>query len=209
MLGSLKTILNKNVLLIKIGKFLNTKRGVTVLVFLGAGVLLSSFWFPYWSLNLQAPQYPEGLKIHVYMDHVEGDVREVDILNHYVGMRSLEDAAKFERQFAWYGLILLVLGAVLVIPMSRKIYKVFYLPPLLFIGGFIGDLFYWLYQAGHDLNPDAPVNINPFTPTLLGKGEVGQFKTFAFFSTGFWIAILGIVIIFYALKKKKHLSLRT
>lgn len=183
--------------------FLQTKRGISLLVLSGASILLLSFWFPYWSLDLHAPQYPDGLKIRIYMDHVEGDVREVNILNHYIGMASLDDAAKFEREFAWYGLLLLALGAALIIPIGRKSHKIFYLPPIIFLLGFIADLFYWLYQAGHDLNPDAPVNITPFTPTILGKGEIGQFKTIALFSTGFWLAILGTVIIFYALGKKK------
>ena len=187
----------------KLKIFLQTKKGFNCLIILGAAILLTSFWFPYWSLNLQAPQYPNGLKIHIYMDHVEGDVSEVNILNHYIGMSSLDDAAKFERKFAWYALLLLALGAVLLIPISRKIYKVFYLPPILFLLGFIADLFYWLYSAGHDLNPNAPVNINPFTPTILGKGQIGQFKTFAFLSSGFWLAILSTIIIFYALGKRK------
>lgn len=192
-------------LITKLQMFLQTKRGVSTLVFLGAAILLSSFWFPYWNLDLRAPQYPDGLKIQIYMDHVEGDVSEVNILNHYIGMGSLDDAAKFERQIAWYVLVLLTLGAVLVIPIGRKVYKIFYLPPVIFLLGFVGDLFYWLYQAGHDLNPDAPVRITPFTPAILGVGEIGQFKTIAFFSTGFWMAVLGTIVIFYALGKKKAL----
>lgn len=187
----------------KLKAFFQTKRGVSLLMVLGASILLLSFWLPYWSLDLHAPQYPDGLKIRIYMDHVEGDVREVNLLNHYIGMASLNDAAQFEREFAWYGLLLLALGAVLIIPIGRKSHKIFYLPPIVFLLGFIADLFYWLYQAGHDLNPDAPVNIAPFTPTLFGKGQIGQFKTIALFSTGFWLAILGTVIIFYALGKKK------
>src|SRR5690606_26184411 len=122
-------------------------------------ILFSSFYFPYWNLHLKAPQYPQGLHLSVYMDHVEGDVTEVNLLNHYIGMSSLDDAAQFERRIAWYAILLLSLGAFLIIPIGRKVYKALYLPPILFLLGFMGDLFYWLYQAGHRLNPDAPVRI--------------------------------------------------
>ncbi len=188
---------------LRIKRFFHTKVGISLLVCTGSLVLISSFWFPYWSLNLKAPQYPNGLQLYVYMDHVEGDVNEVNILNHYIGMASLDEAAQFERRFAWYGLLFLALGAVLVIPIGRKVYKVFYVPPILFLLGFIGDLFFWLYKAGHDLNPDAPVDIAPFIPTMFGTGKIGQFSTVAYFGMGFWIAVTGTLIIFYAIGKKK------
>lgn len=183
--------------------FFKTKIGVTTLVLLGAVLLLVSFYFPYWNMDLRAPQYPEGLKLSVYLDHVEGDVSEINILNHYIGMGAIDKAAEFERRYAWFGLVALAVGAMLVLPVGRKVYKVFYLPPFLFLGGFIGDFFYWMHRFGHELNPDAPVRIKPFTPTLLGSGTIGQFKTFALFGSGFWLAVLAFAIMFYAIAKKK------
>lgn len=187
----------------KFREFAGTKRGVTVLTVIGALLLLLSFRSPYWNLTLVAPQYPQGLKLSIYMDHVEGDVSEVNILNHYIGMGHLDEAAQFEREYAWYGLLVLALGAMLVIPVGRKVYGVFYAPPFLFLGGFLGDLFYWLYRAGHQLNPDAPVHVKAFTPVLLGSGKIGQFHTFAAFGTGFWIAVAGSALLFYAIAGKK------
>lgn len=183
--------------------FLSTKLGITTLVFLGAALIVFSFWFPYWNLTLKAPQYPKGLHISVFMDHVEGDVSEVNILNHYIGMKSLDEAAQFERRFAWAGLLLFALGAFLILPIGRKLYKILYIPPIIFLIGFVADMFYWLYDAGHNLNPDAPVNITPFTPVMVGKGQIGQFSTLAFFGSGFFIVLAGILLIIYAITKKK------
>lgn len=174
-----------------------------MLTLLGSCILIFSFYFPYWNLTLKAPQYPQGLNLSIYMDHVEGDTAEVNLLNHYIGMSSLDNSAQFERRIAWYAILALSIGAFLVIPVGRKTYKVFYLPPLFFLAGFIGDLFYWLYQAGHNLNPDAPVTIKAFTPTLLGKGQIGQFITSASFGSGFWIAVLATVLIFFVIGRKK------
>lgn len=192
----------------KIRVFLMTKAGITALITFGVALILSSFYLPYWQLTLKAPQYPQGLHLSVYMDHLEGDVSEVNILNHYIGMKSLEEAAKFERRFAWYGLLIFALGAFLIIVVGRKSFKILYIPPILFIIGFIADLFYWLYDAGHSLNPDAPVDIKPFTPIIIGPGKIGQFSTLATFGWGFIVALLGIAIIFYSIAKKKAICQR-
>lgn len=188
----------------KIKIFFTTKLGISTLVLIGSALIICSFWFPYWNLTLKAPQYPTGLRLHVYMDHIEGDVSEVNILNHYIGMKSLNDAAQLERRFAWLGILAFALGAFLILPIGRKLYKVLYIPPIVFLVGFVADMFYWLYDAGHNLNPDAPVNISPFTPAMLGRGEIGQFSTLAFFGSGFFIVLTGILVIVFAITKKKR-----
>lgn len=183
--------------------FLQTRLGVTLMVLFGAGLFLVSFYFPYWNLELKAPQYPDGLHLSVYMDHVAGDVTEVNLLNHYIGMSSLDSAAQLERRFAWHALLLLAIGSLLVIPLGKKNHTVLYLPPIGFLVGFIGDMFFWLYRAGHQLNPDAPVRIKPFTPLILGTGKIGQFVTHAYFGSGFWIFIVATGIVFYGIGRKK------
>ena len=74
------------------------KRFLLPTVILGAAafLLLTSIFLPYWKLTLMAPQYPEGLKMEAYVNHISGDVDEIDGLNHYIGMRSLKEAAELE-----------------------------------------------------------------------------------------------------------------
>ncbi len=166
-------------------------------VVLGISCLLASYYLPYWNLWLKAPQYPHGLKMKVYLNHVEGDTREVDLLNHYIGMRSLEDSAIKEKHYAWYVILLFSLGALLIFPAEHYLYRALFVPPILFFVGFIADLFYWLHRAGHDLSPDAPVHLRPFTPRILGEGKIGQFLTFAMFGSGFWLAVIACSILGY------------
>jgi hypothetical protein len=196
----MEALRNKHVL--RLAGFSQTRVGVAALTLLGSILLMLSFYLPYWNLHLKAPQYPEGLNVTIYMDHVAGDVSEVNLLNHYIGMPHLDAAAQFERRFAWYGLLAVALGAMLVIPAGRKASKLFYLPPTLFLLGFASDLFYWLYRAGHRLSPDAPVHVKPFTPILLGSGQIGQFHTSAWFGSGFWLAVAATVLLFYAIGRK-------
>ncbi len=80
-------------------------------------LLVVSIFMPYWRLTLNAPQYPKGLTIQAYLNRLEGDVAEIDGLNHYIGMRPLDEAAQFERSISIIGVIavaLLILAAVYV-----------------------------------------------------------------------------------------------
>ena len=153
---------------------------------------------------MQAPQYPKGLHIYTYLDHVEGNTREINIINHYIGMGKIDSAAKFERRISWCVILLLALGGVLVSSIRFKINRIFYLPPILFVIGFLADFTYWMYRFGHNLNPNAPITfVKPFMPTLFGTGKIGQFMTTAYFSTGFWMVVVATFLFIFALIKRR------
>ena len=60
-------------------------------IFMVAGLLLVvSMYLPYWQMKLTAPQYPKGLYTIVYVNRLEGDIAEIDELNHYLGMPKLD-----------------------------------------------------------------------------------------------------------------------
>lgn len=60
---------------------------------------------------------------------------------------------------------------------------------------FLGDLYYWLYQYGHRLDPYAPIRIRPFTPPLLGTGRIAQFQAVASLEVGFWIVLAAALFV--------------
>ena len=62
---------------------------------------VASLFQPWWQFTLYAPQYPQGLDdSSSRLTGVTGDVREIDMLNHYIGMAHLALAAPTERQLA-------------------------------------------------------------------------------------------------------------
>src|SRR5262245_59091398 len=63
-----------------------------LLLLVAAAALLVSQRYPFWNMKLAAPQYPRGLFLAVYPDHIAGDVDEIDGLNHYIGMRKIGTA---------------------------------------------------------------------------------------------------------------------
>lgn len=162
----------------------------TVTLSLARIALLCSLFFPYWHMKLDAPQYPKGLYLNAYVNRLEGHVREINSLNHYIGMRPLEQAATLEKATAVWAIIAMVLlveGATYV---HSKWAVLFVLPAVLFPAGFLVDLHLWMSHFGQNLDPKAPLSssVKPFTPPILGVGVIGQFKTIAWMGWGLWLA---------------------
>lgn len=175
-----------------------TRYMIPTLLFVAAAVLLiSSIFLPYWQLTLHAPQYPKGLTVQAYVNRVEGDVSEIDGLNHYIGMRPLAEAAAFEKSISIYGILgvaLLILAAVFVHTWWAALLA---LPALLLPVIFLLDLQYWLAHFGTNLDPTAALSssVDPFVPPVLGEGIIAQFSTWAEPAIGMWFAIAASVLI--------------
>jgi hypothetical protein len=164
----------------------------TTLFLLAALLLLVSIFLPYWEMTLFAPQYPKGLTVQAFLNDIQGDVSEIDGLNHYIGMRPLAEAASFEKSISVIGvtvLALLVLAAVFV---HNRWAALLALPALLFPVIFLLDLQYWLANFGTNLDPTAALSssVKPFVPKVLGVGMIAQFKTEARPAAGLWLAII-------------------
>ncbi len=175
---------------------------IPTLLFAAAAILLIiSIFQPYWSLTLHAPQYPGGLTVQTYLNRLEGDVDEIDGLNHYIGMRPLNEAAQFERSISIIGVAavaLLILAAIFV---RTKWVVLLTLPALLFPAIFLADLQYWLANFGQNLDPHAPFSssIKPFTPPVLLEGKIAQFRTWAEPELGLWLATAAALLILIGL----------
>ena len=165
---------------------------------LGAGVLAgalfaASFFVPWWQFWLYAPQYPKGLSLVISLTGMGGDVGEIDVLNHYIGMKHLAGAAPMERHLAGYGVAAIAVTTLVMLAVSgRKLNMFVAMPAIAFPVVFVADSFYWLYSFGHQLDPHAPLKIGAFTPQMFGNGQIGQFETFARPGIGFWLAIAGV-----------------
>jgi hypothetical protein len=160
-------------------------------------LLILSIFFPYWRLTLNAPQYPKGLTVQAYVDRVEGDVQEIDGLNHYIGMRPLDEAAAFEKSIAVIGIIgvaLLILAAIFI---HSRWAALLALPALLLPVVFLADLQFWLANFGQNLDPTAALSssVDPFVPPVLGEGIIAQFSTWAVPDVGLWMAVAASLLI--------------
>lgn len=144
---------------------------------------------PLWRMELLAPQYPAGLHLWAYGTRMEGDLREINALNHYVGIAAIHPEDLIELRlfpFLLAGLVLALLaGAVIA---KRRWQRLLLVAAVwAFPVGMLLDLQWWLYRYGHDLDPAAALRLDPFTPKVVGTTKVMNFHTEAMVGTGFWV----------------------
>lgn len=173
----------------------------TAALMLAALLLTTSIFVPYWSMTLVAPQYPKGLTVDVYINHLEGDIQEVDALNHYLGMPKLDEGGRLERSIAVYTLLAFGLLLVATIFIHNQWAALLALPAVGFPLVFVADLWLILYRYGHSIDPKSALGsaIDPFTPKLVGEGTIGQFSTHASFELGFFLAVAASIVILIGL----------
>ncbi|EMR03385.1 hypothetical protein [Cesiribacter andamanensis] len=89
-----------------------------ILMLLAALSMSMLFFFPLWKIYLQAPQYPEGLEMHIWVNKIGGDteytLQNFNILNHYIGMRPIDAEAFPELKIMPYVVYALMLLGLLV-----------------------------------------------------------------------------------------------
>lgn len=164
-------------------------------------LLLVSLFLPYWHMELQAPQYPDGLHMTAYLNSLTGDVAEIDGLNHYIGMRSLYEAAEVERMVGVFVMIAFVVMLELAAYIHTRWAVLLVAPVVFFPIVFLVDLQLWMRHFGLNLDPQAPLSnaVKPFVPTALGKGGIGQFVTIATPGMGLYLACLASLMLIVAL----------
>jgi hypothetical protein len=177
------------------------------LVFLGALMLVPTFLFPLWQMTLYSNQFPEGLRLQIHSYKLEGaqsqyrdDLKEINALNHYIGMRPLveEDFTEFKWiPFVIGGVILLSLRVVILGSMSKLV-------DLAVLFTYFGVFSLWsfqrkLYLYGHELDPTAAVTVEPFTPPIIGHQTLANFEVYSFPGAGSYFMAVAPVLFLLAM----------
>ena len=162
---------------------------------LSAFLLGVSILLPYWELRLVAPQFPSGLRITAWVNRLEGDVVELEGLNHYIGLSSFADGAVLERSLSVAGILVLTGLLLAGLYIHSRWVLLFVVPAILFPAFMLADLQFWLWHYGHSLDPRAPLTnaVGEFTPRLFGPGKIAQFETMAWPGLGLLLATVASV----------------
>jgi hypothetical protein len=180
-----------------------------LVILIGALLLLPTFFFTLWNMTLYSNQFPDGLNLHIYTHSLEGgrpegrdDLREINTLNHYIGMRPL-----LESDFSEMKWIPLMIGVFFILALRTVVIgKMSNLVDTVVLFMYFGLFSFWsfysrLYQYGHNLEPTAPVKVPPFTPPLIGSKQLANFTVYSFpgpasyFMVGFVVLlIIGVLI---------------
>ena len=153
------------------------------LILLAALVLLPIFFLPVlhiWEMRLWAPQYSEGLKLTIYTNTIKGDLQNINILNHYVGMKAITPSDFKEFQYMPQALTAFGVLALLAALLNRRWLAIFgWILFTLFAAYMFREYATWLYKYGHELNPRAAIKLDTFTPPLIGYAKMANFKVWS------------------------------
>ncbi len=176
----------------------NTLR--TGLLVTAAILVAASIFLPLWGMTLVSVQYPEGLRMVVYPTKIVGDITELNLLNHYIGMAEID-----EDFFVELDALPILFGAIAVMTAAAAFVRRWWASAVP-LAAMTGTAIYgfWsmsrrLYQFGHDLDPNAAIKIEPFTPPMIGEHVIAQFGTYAYFSWGTILPAVAGGIVAYVL----------
>jgi copper chaperone NosL len=159
-----------------------------ILILIAVLVLIPSFLFPLWNMSFYSNQYSDGLVLHIYSYQLEGgktpnrdDLREINSLNHYIGMRPLLESDFSE--FTWVplvvGLLMILALRAMVLGHMSNLVDVFVL--FTYFGLFsLWSFYHRLYMYGHNLDPTASIKVQPFTPPVFGSKQIANFTVNSF-----------------------------
>ena len=173
-----------------------------VLLAVSALLLGCSVLFPLWRVSLHAPQYPEGLGMYIWAHTVTGveptDLQNINGLNHYIGMATIEPDAIPELRFMRPGMLAMALTGLLVALRARRRLVMAWSAALVLaaIVG-MGDFYKWEYDYGHHLDLEhAPIKIPgmAYQPPLIGSKTLLNFTATSWPATGGVLAIASVML---------------
>ncbi len=176
-----------------------------VLLLAAAATIAAALFFPLWKMHLVAPQYSDGLDLYIFPYKIHGGgfngqhLIEINNLNHYIGMKPLQQADFLE--MIWmpfvFGLIILLILRSTVLGEMSNVVDLFALYS--YFGTFsIASFWYRLYQYGHNLDPHAPMRIKPFTPRLIGVEQIANFREASYPMLGAYLLCVSVLLIVLA-----------
>ncbi len=192
-----------------------------LLMMVGAILLGALYLLPLWKITLLAPQYPEPLGLNIHITHLSdgvqfNDVKNIDLLNHYIGMAHLpteENVAKKEVapfiEFTIFPIvigIMMLLGVIAGIKGNHKWYLYWLIAMVLLGIAGLTDFYLWLDSYGHNLDPNAilkitdPVTGKPmgYQPPFLGYKKLLNFEVYSFPESGAYFIVVGMLLSFVA-----------
>jgi copper chaperone NosL len=178
-----------------------------VALLMASVLLFTSIFFPLWRIELEAPQYPEGLVLQLHADKIGGDVDIINGLNHYIGMKTLHAENFFEFSVLKYIFIgFALLGIVIIVVAKKKGVYVFFTAFVLFVVLSAVDFYRWNYDYGHDLDPNAAIKVPgmAYQPPLLGYKQLLNFGAYSIPDVGGFMLIGAGLLLFAAVVKETN-----
>ena len=187
-------------------------RGPRLLTALAALLLALVYVAPLWNIRLIAPQYPEGLGMHIRVNTVTGvtptDIDNINGLNHYIGMKTIHpDTIPELRYMPWVVAALIAGGLITALAGRRRLlvlWAVVYVATA--VAGLV-DFWKWEYDYGHNLDMTQAIIKIPgmsYQPPLIGSKQLLNFTASSWPGIGGWAAGVSLALVAAALVLAFH-----
>jgi len=192
--------------LVRLNQFLGRSLSATprLLVLAAALLLVAIYVSPLWKLTMFAPQYPEGLRLDIFSYKLVGgnegqDLTEINVLNHYIGMRDLivDDFTEFK----WLPFVVGAIG--LLYLRAAVVGTVGGLVDVLVLNVYFSAFALWsfgykMYVYGHSLAPTAAVKVPAFMPPMFGYKQLANFEVYSYPQAASYAMALSTLLLFTA-----------
>ena len=180
-----------------------------IIMLIAALLPLGLFFFPLWKITLEAPQYPTplGMYSHIndFSDANPFDIKNINLMNHYVGMKYIPNAIPEFKIFPIGILITSSIGLLIGFFGNYKWFLAWFILMIVLSAAGMYDFYLWEHDYGHNLDPKAILKFtNPdgsqmgFQPPMLGSKDILNFKVHSYPRLGALFLFLGIVTSFVA-----------
>lgn len=184
----------------------------------GALLPLLLFLFPLWNITLEAPQYPIPLGMDIYIndfaDANPHDIKNINLMNHYVGMKYIPDAIPEFKIFPLGIITTTIIGLIIGLKANHKWFLYWFIMMVLVSAAGLYDFYLWEHDYGHDLDPKAIMKFtNPdgsmmgFQPPLFGTKDILNFRAHSYPQLGAYALALGMglsLVAFLVGKREKR-----
>lgn len=172
---------------------------------IGSLLLLGAFAFPLWNITLEAPQYPIPLGMDIHIDRFEDthefDIQNINLMNHYVGMKDIPETIPEFKVFPLVIGIMVALGVIVGFIGKPKLYLAWFILICVLCAVGLYDFYMWEYDYGHNLDPKAIMNFkNPdgsvmgFQPPFIGSKDILNFTAHSYPLAGAYFLTSGILL---------------
>jgi hypothetical protein len=147
---------------------------------------------PLWHLRMEAPQYRdnEALRVNVFAGSMKGDLREITVLNQYIGVHIPETLpqAKWLPTALAIGAALGIVAALLPLRIRRISLSVVSLALAVAVAFALIQAKQQMHDIGHKRDAHTKLaRVHDFDPPFLGTAKIAQFTVTSWLGSGAYL----------------------
>ena len=157
------------------------------------------------------------LKVHLLIHSTTYKCLNINIMNHYVGMKYIPESIPEFKIFPVVIIVMSILGLIIGLKANYKWFLGWFIVMVVLASAGIYDFYLWEYDYGHDLDPKAIMKFtNPdgsvmgFQPPLFGTKDILNFRAHSYPQLGGYLLGIGmalsLVAYFIGKKAKRVIS---